>query len=132
MMDASALYPKGFHPIRTGVLPDLSGYATSLSRLAAAQPVKYYYIDFGISVHIPHGEPRLVLGTAGLDQEVPELSDSVPYDPFKVDVFILGNVFTQQIYTVRRLYTSTSAPLTSFHAVRDSPTSSSFGPSSEP
>lgn len=101
MMDPSPLYPNGFHPIHDLFLPDLSRPAWPTSRVAAHEPVKYYFIDFGISIRIPRGHPRLVLGTDGLDQDVPELSNRVPYDPFKVDVFILGNVFKQHIYAVR-------------------------------
>jgi len=38
----------------------------------------------------------LVLGLAGRDREVPELSDEVPYDPFKVDIFTIGNVLRRE------------------------------------
>ena len=100
MMDPTPLFPNGFHPVDDLFLPDLSTLARPLSRIGADPPVKYYFIDFGISVHIPRGHPRLAIGADGLDQEVPELSEFVPYDPFKVDVFILGNVFTQHIHAV--------------------------------
>ena len=33
-----------------------------------------------------------ILGIAGRDRDVPELSKNVPYDPFKVDIFTIGNV----------------------------------------
>ena len=98
MMDGQPLYPHGHHPERLNYSVDALYEVAPLSR--TEHPVRYYYIDFGISVHIPHGEPRLVLGTAGLDQEVPELSDSVPYDPFKVDIYILGHVFEQRLLMV--------------------------------
>ena len=101
MMDASHLYSKGFHPVLDNSLPDLSDIARPVPRLAATEPVKYYFIDLGISVHIPRGCPRFVLGTAGLDQEVPELSNRVPYDPFQVDIFILGDMLEQTVCTVR-------------------------------
>ncbi|KAI0722005.1 hypothetical protein C8T65DRAFT_724342 [Cerioporus squamosus] len=56
--------------------------------------IDYYFIDFGISSHFePDDTNRLVTGTKGLDEDVPELSADVPYDPFKVDIFILGNLF---------------------------------------
>ncbi|KAI0723537.1 hypothetical protein C8Q76DRAFT_794463 [Earliella scabrosa] len=95
MMDATALYPQGFHPISPLFLPnDLSSLAPVLPRASVA--VTYYYVDFGISTTFASGEPnRLVTGWAGLDRDVPELSEEVPYDPFKVDVFILGNLFRQ-------------------------------------
>ena len=56
----------------------------------------YYLVDFGISSWFqPNETNRLVSGTSGLDQDVPELSDDVPYDPFKLDIFVLGNFFRQ-------------------------------------
>ncbi|KAL1937554.1 hypothetical protein VTO73DRAFT_13049 [Trametes versicolor] len=95
MMDASAMFPQGFHPMRELALPDVSGLAPILHRVDV--PVRYYYIDFGISTRFsPDQGPTLVLGTQGLDDEVPELSDTIPYDPFKTDIFIVGNLFRQQ------------------------------------
>lgn len=59
-------------------------------------PVKYYFIDFGISTRFsPDEHPRLVVGRQGLDDKVPELSDTVPYDPFKTNIFIIGNLLRQ-------------------------------------
>lgn len=92
MMNATALYPKGFHPVNDGLLPDGWMPAPVLSRICV--PVKYYYVDFGISSYIPPDVyPKLAVGEYGMDKEVPELSATVPYDPFKVDIFILGNFF---------------------------------------
>ncbi|CDO78153.1 hypothetical protein BN946_scf184658.g5 [Trametes cinnabarina] len=91
MVDANPLYPQGFHAIADMGLPDSPfDLAPRLSRRGV--PLRYYYIDFGISTRYMPDEPREpVLGRWGLDRSVPELSDEVPYDPFKVDVFILGN-----------------------------------------
>lgn len=102
MMDATSLFPRGFHAVRTDFLHEglqVCNPAMSLTRLAAA-PVKYYYIDFWLSVHLAPGAPNLVLGTNGEDRQVPELSWDNPYDPFKVDVFILGNAFRKRIFEV--------------------------------
>lgn len=98
-MDASAMFPQGFHPIVQTRLPDVSGRAPVLSR--SVVPVKYYYIDFGISTRFTSDAPRLVVGTLGLDEEPPELSDSIPYDPFKLDVFLIGNLIRRELYDVR-------------------------------
>ncbi|KAI8984970.1 hypothetical protein BD414DRAFT_578722 [Trametes punicea] len=66
-------------------------------------PLKYYYVDFGISTRfMPDEASKLVLGTEGLDRHVPELSNEVPYDPFKVDVFILGNLFDDLPFLLSR------------------------------
>lgn len=99
MMDANAMFPQGFHPVETTELPSAEGPAPFLPRLLTA--VKYYFVDFGISVRIPRdADQKRVLGIDGLDREVPELSSTVPYDPFKVDIFIIGNVFRSRFLAV--------------------------------
>ncbi|OSD03660.1 hypothetical protein PYCCODRAFT_1490426 [Trametes coccinea BRFM310] len=100
MMDATALFPRGFHPIKQMKLPDISGFAPVRSRTTAAAPVNYYFIDFGISTQFPtHPDsPRLVTGSLGLDREPPERSDDLPYDPFKLDVFLIGNLIRREFY----------------------------------
>ena len=103
-MDSRPLYPQGFHPVFPRKLPDASGTAPVLPRSAAE--VKYYYADFGISSYIPpDSSERLVLGDFGRDRDVPELSTTVPYDPFKVDVFIIGNLFEKVFLKVRHTIT---------------------------
>ena len=62
MMEGSALFPDGHHAVLKESSPDLSGDARYITRLAAAKPVKYYFIDFGISTRIPPGSSRRVLG----------------------------------------------------------------------
>ena len=85
--DGTHMYPLGFHPVHTTSLADSTTYAPMIRRLEAG--VKYYFIDYGISSYFPAGSKReLVLGIAGRDQDVPELSNNVPYDPFKVDIFL--------------------------------------------
>lgn len=101
MMDASGVYPRGHHPQLTRLLPDISGEAPFVRRIAARPPVKYYYIDFGISSKFsPDEKSRLVYGSLGRDQEVPELSNSIAYDPFKVDIFLIGNTLRQMMHDV--------------------------------
>ena len=109
MMDADAMYPEGFHPIRTMYKPDYSGFAPYISRADAG--VKYYFIDFGISVRIPkYAYSKLVTGIMGRDQSPPELSKTVPYDPFMLDVYILGNMFKRELTDVRSSLSSPSHP----------------------
>ncbi|EIW54119.1 uncharacterized protein TRAVEDRAFT_173422 [Trametes versicolor FP-101664 SS1] len=67
---------------------------TPLSR--AEHPVRYYYVDFGLSVRFPAGSPSLVVGDVGRDAEVPELSSTVPYDAFKADIYALGNLYDKE------------------------------------
>ncbi|KAF9782683.1 kinase-like domain-containing protein [Thelephora terrestris] len=119
MMDADAMYLQGFHPIELEYAPDYSGYVKYVPRSAAK--VKYYFVDFGISVHIPESlGSMLVTGTFGRDRDPPELSpdwgkrnlqkrgnrsSSDPsaaeeggegYDPFKLDIFIIGNMLRRE------------------------------------
>lgn len=79
------------------MLPDLSGLAPILP--CCKLGVRYLYVDFGISTYFPPGsKQRLVTGILGRNQNVPELSKTVPYDPFKVDIFSLGQVF-ERVFT---------------------------------
>jgi len=99
LMDADTMYPEGFHPVKYSYKRDYSGRATYIPRSVAG--VRYYFADFGISVHLPEEEPqKLVTGDLGRDQEPPELSDTVPYDPFKLDIFIIGNMLRQEFCDV--------------------------------
>lgn len=101
LMDASRMFPRGFHPVRDVFLPhDISIPAPMIPRWNVG--VKYYFTDYGISSYFPEGtEHQLVLGIAGRDRDVPELSNEVPYDPFKVDIFTIGNVLRHEFVAVR-------------------------------
>lgn len=101
LMDASALYPMGFHPVNTNFLSDAVTPAPRLPGYFAQ--VKYYYVDYGISSYFPPDTTtdRLALGTGGRDQEVPELSTTTPYNPFKVDIVIIGNLLRHEFHEVR-------------------------------
>ncbi|KAL7279251.1 hypothetical protein ACG7TL_007092 [Trametes sanguinea] len=92
MYDPDVLYPQGFHPMRLDRLPyQTDAWAPVLSRRDVQ--IRYYYIDFGISSHFTPDDPdKLVTGLDGIEKLVPELSDEVPYDPFKVDIFVLGRM----------------------------------------
>ncbi|KAI0036413.1 hypothetical protein K488DRAFT_41089 [Vararia minispora EC-137] len=91
MMDCTAMYPRGLHPINTHSLPD--GFTPVLQLPRRQVGVTYYFIDYGISSYYPPGTSRgMVIGRDGRDQDVPELSDTKSYDPFAVDIFIIGNM----------------------------------------
>ncbi len=107
-MDADRMFPHGFHPVKDLLLHDLLTPAPAIPRRDVG--VKYYFVDYGISSHFPTGsEPRLVLGRDGRDQDVPELSDEVPYDPFKVDIFTIGNVLCLEFCNVSSFCRSVSS-----------------------
>src|SRR6267154_3115718 len=99
LMDATHMYPLGFHPVEELFLDDRKTLAPRISRIEAG--VKYYFVDYGISSYFPPRSRRvLVVGIAGRDQDVPELSNNVPYDPFKVDIFTIGNVLRGEFQAV--------------------------------
>ncbi|KAJ7031518.1 kinase-like domain-containing protein [Mycena alexandri] len=92
MMDATRVIPGGHHfsaPWSKDGVADLYWRARS-----SVSPVNYYFIDFGLSDYCPAGpENTRVVGVFGQDKTVPELSKTIPYNPFKVDIYQLGNVF---------------------------------------
>ena len=93
------MFPRGFHPVKDLLLHDASTPAPFIPRRDAG--VKYHFVDYGISSYFPtDSEPHLVLGLDGRDRDVPELSDEVPYDPFKVDIFTIGNVLRHEFCNV--------------------------------
>jgi hypothetical protein len=99
LMDAIRMFPQGFHPVEDIFLHDLMTPAPTTPRLDAG--VKYHFVDYGISSYFPaDSQPQPVLGDAGSDQDVPELSDTEPYDPFKVDIFSIGNVLRREFRNV--------------------------------
>ena len=100
LFDATHMYPLGFHAVHDVFLDDITTLAPVIPRLEAG--VKYYFVDYGISSYFPAGSQReLVVGIAGRDRDVPELSNNVPYDPFKVDIFTIGNVLRGEFQAVR-------------------------------
>ena len=99
MFDATRMYPLGFHPMDDIFLDDIMTFAPVIPRLEVG--VKYYFVDYGISSYFPPGsQHELVLGIAGHDRDVPELSNSVLYDPFKVNIFTIGNVLHGELQAV--------------------------------
>ncbi|KAJ2986031.1 hypothetical protein NUW54_g9929 [Trametes sanguinea] len=94
MMDAKAMYPDGHHPVRLDYTPDAIYKVSPLPR--AGRTIQYYYIDFGLACLFPPGASHLVVGDVGRDTEVPELSSTVPYDSFKVDIYALGNLYAKE------------------------------------
>lgn len=99
MMDASSMYPSGFHPCHQLMLfDDVNVPAPVLPRATAN--IRYYFIDYGISSYFPPDKPReLVTGIHGRE-DVPELSDVKPYDPFAVDIFIIGSLLRKEFCEV--------------------------------
>lgn len=96
-MDVTKVIPAGFHPQRPwskkGILSDLTWKQRS-----SVAPVDYYIIDYGLATWFRHQESDIMsTGVYGQDKTVPELSKTVPYDPFKVDIYQLGGVINELI-----------------------------------
>ncbi|KAF5387969.1 hypothetical protein D9615_000850 [Tricholomella constricta] len=83
MMDARPILPSGWHLVAHHY-----------------NPVRYVIIDFDCSVRLSPGQPRLIRKFGGRDGDPPEYKSRDPYDPFKIDVFTLGNVFYKDFYQV--------------------------------
>ncbi|EJD41494.1 hypothetical protein AURDEDRAFT_68697 [Auricularia subglabra TFB-10046 SS5] len=94
MMDATHLMPEGWHPWMHDWIYPPGGKARALKILSRSRvPVKYYLIDFGLSVQFPtFEERRLVTGLGGLNRGLPEQSATVPYDAFAADIRMFGDM----------------------------------------
>lgn len=99
MYDAEKMYPLGYHPAFPLYTTDVRRRAPFITRTAVGG-VKYFVTDFGISTQFKVGDTKLVLGAACQDHSVPELSNRRPYDPFRVDIYTLGNVFKEDLIDV--------------------------------
>jgi serine/threonine protein kinase len=116
---STEMWPKGFHPIALSELPDGSGPAPSRARLPSR--VKYIFIDYGLSTYVPRGEPTtMVTGMYGRDQSAPELSDTVPYNPFMLDIYDVGSMLRRLFTEVRRYCTRNCRKLRSISLTRTS------------
>ncbi|RDB18666.1 hypothetical protein Hypma_014747 [Hypsizygus marmoreus] len=97
MMDASKAIPRGFH-FASGLSHDGLNFGLHWHDRWLVRPVQYYFIDFGLSHQYPRGLKNILdAGIFGQDRTVPEMSTTVPYDPFMADVYQLGNVFMEII-----------------------------------
>ncbi|TEB30978.1 hypothetical protein FA13DRAFT_318648 [Coprinellus micaceus] len=95
MVDGERLIPGGWHPFDPRAPPD--GRHDKLSRFKwvdrrSTGPHAYYLIDFGYSKRLESRDGALLTGIYGQDDSVPEMSLTVPYDPYPVDVYHVGNM----------------------------------------
>lgn len=102
MMDGRRLFPLGWHPQQWEVYPNGKIMTSTDPSRTAVGGVRYYFIDFGISTK----DQDEVLGIHGQELS-PELSDKVPYNPYKLDVYILGMAYQHFLVEVW-LYSSLS------------------------
>ena len=104
MMDPTGLWPELYHPRAKSLTKDLQHLARYLTR--TARPVKYYLIDFGISVQFdPDDKHPAAIPILGGDKTVPEYQDRdrrrEAHNPFPADVYYLGNLIRTWFLRVR-------------------------------
>ncbi|KZV84905.1 hypothetical protein EXIGLDRAFT_654607 [Exidia glandulosa HHB12029] len=97
MMDASSLIPDGWDPYMRHITFAEDGNPRHIRPIRvlsrSSVPMKYYFIDFGLSSAFTSAEGRgYVTGTLGLNRTLPEQSNAVPYDPFPADVRMFGDM----------------------------------------
>lgn len=94
------MFPKGWHPADLGRYPDgrTMSFTAGYTRTAVGG-VRYYYIDFGLSTCAQD----LTTGTLG-QVRAPELSATVAYDPYKLDVYGLGQTYRELFTRVRSCF----------------------------
>jgi hypothetical protein len=96
-MDISRVVPKGVHFARWFTHDGVHSEFKWHDRWSV-RPNKYYFIDFGLSSKYPMDETDIMDdGILGQDLTVPELSLNIPYNPFKVDIYQLGNALLKVI-----------------------------------
>jgi len=97
MMEESRVVPKGSHFKFSSSHDGVNLNLTWRHRCTVA-PVPYFYIDFGLSRWHPNGhESAKALGVVGQLKDIPELSATVPYNPFKLDICQLGRTILEVI-----------------------------------
>ncbi len=99
-MDASGMYPKGFHPSSNSLDVDAVYDAKYLSR-TKAKSVKYFYIDFEMSRLIRSKSDRRMRMQQGPSKLAPEIKNRQTYDPFPADIYYLGSVYGTHLLEVR-------------------------------
>lgn len=91
-MDASEMYPDGFHPIQRDLLPDYSRIVKPLPRSEAIP--KYYYTSFDVSVLISSD----VVGANPIE---PQATPPPEFAAFRVDISAMGTLLEKEFFEVR-------------------------------
>ncbi|KAF7319876.1 Protein kinase domain-containing protein [Mycena kentingensis (nom. inval.)] len=97
MMDATHVVPSGFHFSAPHTTDGDHDNRVLWRDRCSVSPVNYFFIDFGLSSYHEEGcELARDVGAFSQDETVPELSKTIPYNPFKVDIYQLGRVFLRE------------------------------------
>ncbi|KAJ3528522.1 hypothetical protein NMY22_g9377 [Coprinellus aureogranulatus] len=92
MMDASEIYPDGFHPLEPHMSADWRVPVTP-QYTRTEKPPKYFIIDFGCSRVLR--DDSVTMSLSGTDRSVPEhqaIRAGTPQDAFLIDVYCVGNM----------------------------------------
>ncbi|KAJ7150533.1 kinase-like domain-containing protein [Mycena crocata] len=101
MMEESRVVPKGSHFTneRTHV-GTLKSFWWKKRCSVDGDSIQYHFIDFGFSEYYPDSnEDAKTLGRMRGFEEIPEMSLTVPYNPFKVDLYMFGMMMLNIIKT---------------------------------
>ena len=97
MFDASQMYPEGYHPVQLNRNRNLKGQAKRCTR--TARPPRYYFIDFGLSRRYTSRD-ALDEPLRGGDKSAPEHRRGERCNPFRTDIFYLGNLVREHFLLV--------------------------------
>ncbi|KAH8825678.1 kinase-like domain-containing protein [Flagelloscypha sp. PMI_526] len=97
VMDGYGLFNRPPHPVKFTRPRDFHGTLTRSTR--TEHPVRYYFIDFGLSRQFPVGaDPPMVLPWGGGDNSLPEFkTPDVLCDPYKTDVYRIANIVRMEL-----------------------------------
>jgi serine/threonine protein kinase len=101
MMDASEMYPEGYHPRDINKSRDYARDAKHHTR--TQKPPKYYFVGFG-KAKVYSERPALDMPMWGFDKTVPEFSTSTSRqcDPFATDIYYLGNMLKEDFILTKK------------------------------
>ncbi|KAK0452118.1 uncharacterized protein EV420DRAFT_1311673 [Desarmillaria tabescens] len=96
LMDATNLYPKGFHMAYQTSIDGVRHTLHARPRCLVA-PVKYYIIDFETTRHFPEGKDSArAIKLKCQIKTLPEfLGAPAPYNPFRLDVYNVSATFLE-------------------------------------
>ncbi len=113
MMDASGMYPKGFHP-SSNSLDDEAVYDAKYLSRTKTKSVKYFYIDFEMSRLIRSKSDRRVCGCNKVQANLhPRLKIAKPMTLFRRTSYYLGSVYGTHLLEVRHSISLMMVVLTS-------------------
>jgi hypothetical protein len=112
MFDASEMYPKGYHPVQLNRNLNFKGQAKRYTR--TARPPRYYLIDFGLSRRYS-SRNALDAPLRGGDKSAPEHRHGVRCNPFRTDIYYLGNLVREHFIMVKLDLSSSLHGLTGWY-----------------